>query len=166
MQGWSATAADTGRPGEAYAPWSIERSADHASDGQQALKLQMVNHTDAAKIWIVRPFAAQAGQQYDLDVSFAFATADFGSTNLFALLTGAFPTPPHDGPSLLAGTTHDATGNGADSDVGYQWLRKAIHTSARANSNGQLFVVVGIWGTWEGPRTYYLDDLSVELTPR
>jgi hypothetical protein len=28
-----------------------------------------------------------------------------------------------------------------------------------------LFVVVGIWGTWETPRTYYVDDLSVQFTP-
>jgi hypothetical protein len=165
MGGWTPAAADTGAPGGAYAPWSIERTADIAFEGAHALTFDVVNNTDAAKIWIVRPFAVTPGRSYQVDISFAFATRDWGDANLFTLLAGSFLAPPSDGPTLLAGTRHESTGNGANHDVGYQWLRRTFRVSARPDGNGMLFVVVGIWGTWETPRTYYVDDLSVQFTP-
>ena len=163
MEGWSAAAADTGPP---HAPWSIERSGDLAYAGQEAVKFYVANYTDAAKIWMVRPFSGLPGRSYDIEVSYAFATADYGSINHFVLLTGIFETPPTDGPSLTAGTVQEDTGNGAHSNVGYRWLRKNARASVQAPANGMLFVVVGIWGTWEGGKTYYLDDVAVQLTPK
>jgi hypothetical protein len=165
MDGWTPVAADTGTPGGAYAPWSIAPTADLAFEGPHALKFYVANFTDAAKIWIVRPFLVTPGRLYQVDISFAFATADWGDANLFTLLTGPFLTPPTDGLTLVAGTTRQYTGNGANHDVGYQWLRRTFRASARADASGVVFVVVGIWGTWETSRTYYVDDLSVEFTP-
>ena len=165
MEGWAAAAADTGLPGGAYAPWSIQPSTDLAYDGRYALKFSVANYTDAAKIWIVRPFRVTPGSSYAVEVSYAFGTADFGQANLFELLAGTFESAPVDGRSLLAGTLHEPTGNGAGGDVGYQWLRKRFRGSARGNASGLLYVVVGVWGTWEGARTYYVDDLTVSLTP-
>ena len=165
MDDWTTAAADTGAPGGAYAPWSIERSAELAYDGQYALKFHMDNYTDAAKIWIVRPFAVTPGRSYDIAISYAFGTRDFGQANLFVLLAGVFRTPPRDGPSLLAGTVQDHTGNGSDSDVGYRWLRKSVSPSISADGSGRVYVVLGVWGTWETPRTYYVDDVLVQITP-
>jgi hypothetical protein len=164
MDGWTAAAADTGDLGGAHARWVIERTTELAYDGQHALKFHMANNTDAAKIWIARPFSVTSGRSYDVDVSYAFGTRDWGDANLFVLLTGAFRVPPADGPSLLAGTTRDHTGNGAGSDVGFRWLRKHVEVSVPQNGSAVIYVVVGIWGTWEGSRTYYLDDLTVQLT--
>jgi len=164
MDGWAAVAADTGAPPGAYAPWSIVPATDFAYDGEQALRLFMANHTDAAKIWIVRSFAVAPGRMYDVDVSYAFGSSDFGTLNLFDLRTGSFLSPPADGPALLAGTLHDYTGNGSDSDIGYRWLRKHVRTALRADASGLIYVVVGIWGTTEFSRTYYLDDLTVQVT--
>jgi hypothetical protein len=163
MDGWTPAAADTGDLRGAHAPWSIERTADTAFEGTHALRLYMANHTDAAKIWIVRSFAATPGRSYQVDISFAFATADWGDANLFTVLAGSFLTPPSDGPTLVAGTRHQSTGNGANHDVGYQWLRRSFRVSTQADASGVLSVVVGIWGTWETARTYYVDDLSVQF---
>ncbi len=165
MDGWTAVAADTGAPPGAYAPWSIVPATDFAYDGEQALRLFMANHTDAAKIWIVRSFAVAPGRTYQVDVSYAFGSSDFGELNRFDLLTGSFRSPPTDGPTLLAGTVHDHTGNGSHTDVGYRWLRKHVRTALPAAASGAFYVVVGIWGTTEFSRTYYLDDLTVQVSP-
>lgn len=167
MEGWAATAADTGTPGGAYAPWSIAPSAEFVHEGRYALRFYMDNNTDAAKIWIVRPFAVAPGRSYDIDVSYAFGSDEWADIiNPFVLLTGVFRTAPDDGTSLVAGSVPDDTRNGADSDVGYVWARKTVRVSVSGGATDRLYVVVGIWGTWEVARTYYLDDLEVELTPR
>jgi hypothetical protein len=161
MEGWTVMAADTA----AIAPWSVQRSTDVAYDGQYALKFYLANYNDATKIWIVRPFPVTPGRAYGVEVSYAFASRDWTDANLFVLLTGAFTSPPGDGPALVAGTSQEPTGNGAGRDVGYQWQRKYFRTSARGDPSGALYVVVGVWGTWETPRTYYVDDVTVHLTP-
>lgn len=166
LEGWTPEAADTGSPGSAYAPWSIRPTTDLVCTGQQSLRLQVDNYTDAAKIWIVRAFAAEMGGTYAVDVSYAFGTADWGNANLWDLRTGATATAPVDGASFLAATVHDETGNGATNGGGYLWLRKSTHVSVRVGASGYIYVIIGIWGTWEAPRRYYLDDVAVTLTPR
>jgi hypothetical protein len=131
----------------------------------QSLKLYLANNTDAGKIWVVRGFAVSPGKAYTVDVLYRFASRDWGDANLFYLLNGVFSTPPTDGPSLLAGTSRELTGNGASMDVGYQWLEKHFHAPFVAGDAGVAYVVIGIWGTWETARTYYVDQLIVEISP-
>lgn len=69
-------------------------------------------------------------------------------------------------PPLTAPAAVHQTGNGADRDVGLRWLRKSFHVAAPPGATGHLYIVVGVWSTWETPRIYYyLDDLTVQLTP-
>jgi len=163
LDGWAPDAdACEVPPGILCAPWTIERTADLAYEGQHALKFYMDNVIDGAVIWIVRPFPVTPGRSYEVDVSYAFATRDWGEVNLFVLFTGVFRAPPTD---LHVGTVQEPTGNGASSDVGYRWLRKRFHAAVSGDASGVLYVVVGVWGTWETPRTYFVDDLTVQLTP-
>ena len=37
-------------------------------------------------------------------------------------------------------------------------------SSSRPAADGMIHVVIGVWGTWETPRTYYVDDVRVRLT--
>ena len=46
-------------------------------------------------------------------------------------------------------------------DVGYQWLQKSYTEQVQVGADGRLHVALGVWGTWETPRTYYLDDLRI-----
>lgn len=41
---------------------------------------------------------------------------------------------------------------GCNADVGWAWSRQ------------QYADVVGVWGTWETPRTYYIDDIEIRIT--
>ena len=54
------------------------------------------------------------------------------------------------------------TGNGhPDSDVGYVWLDNSCTFAVQSNVNGKIYVILGVWGVWETPRTYYLDSIRV-----
>lgn len=162
LDGWTSDALACHPDGSLCAPWTIERTADLAYQGQHALKFYMDNVVDGAVVWIVRPFLVTPGRSYNVDVSYAFATKDWGEVNRFVLFTGVLRTPPTD---PLIGTVQDHTGNGANNDVGYRWLHKSFHAAVPGDVSGVVYVVVGIWGTWETPRTYFVDALTVQLTP-
>ena len=147
--------------GDTLVAWSIQRTQEIAADGSTAVRFYLENYNDAGKIWIQRLFAAEPNSPYDVHVVYAFASADFGMANLWTLITGVVPQSPQSRDDLVY---QGHTGNGSDTDVGFQWLIKEYDFSVCAGSDGQLYVLVGIWGTWETPRTYYLDSLAVSFT--
>jgi len=96
-----------------------------------------------------------------VDVTCGFATPDYGSMNLWRIIGGALPRSPQTRDDLVY---QGDTGNGADTSTGFVWSVKRYTFSAVASSGGELFVILGIWGTYETPRTYYLDDVRVAFT--
>jgi hypothetical protein len=44
------------------------------------------------------------------------------------------------------------------------WLDKAYGLDVRSGSSGMLYVIIGVWGVWETPRTYYVDDVRIKFT--
>lgn len=146
-------------------PWHIQPSSAIAFDGSQSLEFHMANFTDAAKIWITRAVSLQPNKDYHVRVSYELATRDWGDANLFSLLTGAFPKPPATAADLEPAFIRFATGNGASSDVGYRWLHKEVESSVRTGADGKAHIVVGVWGTYEITRTYYIDAVRIHLEP-
>ena len=165
LDGWTVAATDT-LVGGAGIPWHVQPSTALAYEGSHALELYMANYTDAAKIWIVRRIDVPPSRPYHVAISYALGTRDYGTMNLFALIAGAMTTEPHTREELAATYQRDATSNGAASDVGYRWVQKATGVDVTADASGQLYVVVGVWGTFEVDRTYYIDALRVRVTPR
>ena len=160
MEQWQARGIDL-ELGDTLIAWSIQRTQEMATDGSTAVKFYLENYNDAGKIWIQRPFAVQANSPYDVHVAYAFASADFGMANLWTIITGVVTQPPQTRDDLV---WQGHTGNGSDRDVGFQWLAKDYDFNVHAGPDGQLYILVGIWGTWETPRTYYLDSLAVSFT--
>jgi len=164
MEGWTAHGVDL-VVGGTEIDWSIAPSQDRAKEGARSLRLYMNNMTDAAKIWAQREIAVRPNRTYDVRIEFALASADYGSINLFRIIAGAFPAPPRTR-EALAPAFRGETGNGSETSVGYQWLTKSYTATASAGASGRLHVVVGVWGTWETARTYYLDDVRIAVTER
>jgi len=157
MQGWEAKATDL-ELANSTIDWSITRSQERVNDGSSSLRFYLENWNDMGKIWIERGFAMKPNTRYMVNVSYAFASADWGDANFFTIITGVLQEPPRSRDALVY---QGDTGNGAIIDVGYVWLEKSYSFSAESNMSGKLYVVVGVWGVWETPRTYYLDELNV-----
>lgn len=158
-QGWAPAGTDLDDPPVA---WSITRSTDRATDGTTSLRFALVNYNDAGKIWMQRPFRVLPDTKYQVTLTFDLATSDYGTFNLWRIIAGASAKPPVTRDDLQF---QGETGNGADSDVGFVWLTKTYTLPATSGSDGWLWVYYGIWGTWESPSTYYVDNVRVTLAP-
>lgn len=162
MEEWQARGIDL-ELGDTLLTWSIRRTQEMAKSGSTAVKFYLENWNDAGKIWIEQPFVVQPNCSYDVNISYAFASADFGLANLWTIIAGVVPQRPETRDDLVY---QDHTGNGSDTDVGYRWLEKSYACDVTAAADGEVYVMVGIWGTWETPRTYYLDSLSILFTKK
>ncbi len=161
VEGWVADGTDL-EFGEGLVNWSIERSQERASEGSTSLKFYLDNMNDAGKIWVERVFDVEASKTHRVTVIYSFASSDFGSFNLWRIITGVLLERPETSDDL-APTFQDTTGNGMSEDSGYVWLDKRYDFNVQAGSNGKLWVVIGVWGTWETARTHYIDGISVAL---
>ena len=160
MQGWGARGLDL-ELGDDFIEWSIRPTDEKAKDGSTGLELYLENWNDAGKIWIERAFQVKSKRRYRLELKYWFCTADFGLANLWTIISGVVPDSPETRDDLV----YDGhTGNGAESDVGYRWIEKSFNLIAEPDSDGTLYVLIGVWGTWETPRRYYLDSVSIVLT--
>jgi len=163
LEGWTPDAADL-KLGDGFINWSIARNQNRAAEGTTSLRFYLENLNDAGKIWIARPFLAEPDQVYQVTVEYSFASSDYGMINLFTMISGVLKQPPKP-PDGLQETFQDSTYNGG-SAVGYVWLDKKYEFTAETNEEGIFHVLIGIWGTYETPRTYYIDNVRISLAKR
>lgn len=157
MEGWVSDGTDLDDP---LVNWSVERSQKIAYEGDSSVMLYLDNVNDAGKIWMEREFDVSPNTLYNVNVSYKFATGDFGDVNLFTIITGVSSNSPEEAGDL---TFQGDTGHHMD-ERGVVWLEKNYNFEAQSNSNGKLYVSIGVWGTWETPRVYHVDSVKVELT--
>ena len=155
---WFANGVDLTDP---IVTWSVEPSNEQASSGTNSVRLQIDNINGMAKVWIERTVNVAPSVPYDVDISFDFGTADFGEVNLWRILSGAHTNSPATAAAL---TVQDATGNGSPANVGVRWLQKNYRVRAYSDAGGRMRIVIGVWGTWETPRTYYIDNVRLLFT--
>ena len=141
--------------------WSIEPTDEQASHENRSIRLYLNNLNDAGKIWMERPFTLEPNKQYELNLSYQFATQDFGDFNLFTIVAGVSTKNPETIEDLMF---QDDTGHHQDQDVGYVWLNKSYTFTIQTNDSGMVYVMIGVWGTWETPRTYYVDNVNISFS--
>jgi hypothetical protein len=135
----------------------IERSNDRSHTGSWSVNLFLNNNCDAGRVWIERSFSLEPNTPYGVRIRYWFATADWGTLNLWNIVGGAQPEPFE----VLNLVTLSDTGNGRDNDVGFVWFKKEHVFEVTTNSNGAAFLALGVWGTFEVTREYFIDDVSV-----
>jgi hypothetical protein len=144
--------------------WSVERSDELAERGNWAIRLSLDNLNDAGKIWMERAFELRPNGTYDVEVAFDFASADFGEIGLWTIIAGVSETDPETVDDLVF---RDETGNGSSEDVGHLWGTRSYSLGpATADDDGLLWVALGVWGTFETTRTYFVDDFELTFTLR
>lgn len=143
--------------------WEIERTDERAHDGEWSIRLEIENLNDAGKIWIERSFNLEPGRVYDVDLSYAFASADFGDINAWTIIAGVTSTDPESAGDL---PFQGSTANGADDDVGFVWLERSHDLTVTTDASGEAWLSLGVWGTSEFTRSYHIDDIRVSFAPR
>ena len=141
---------------------SIDRSTGLARQGAASVRLFMDNLNDMGKIWIERAFNVTPGRTYRVHLAFAFASSDYGAVNHWRIVAGVLTARPSSSDDLTPAYRED-TGNGLAAAGGYVWLVKAYDVTVTAHADGRLWALVGVWGTWEGPRAYYVDVVHVTI---
>ncbi len=159
-QGWEAHGADLELDGQTI-PWAVMRSRDRATSDSWSMRFFMNNLNDAGKIWMQRAFTLEPDTTYTVSIEYDFATADYGDLNHFTIIAGASAQPPQNGKGL---NFQADTGNGARSDVGHIWLEKRHTFTVDTGPDGMVYIVLGVWGTWETARTYYIDTVDIRFS--
>lgn len=159
LEGWQVKRCDIQHPPDTIA-WHIQRTDSASTDGSYSLEFFLDNWNDAGKIWIQREFSVDLDQEYKVKLSFDFASSDFTQTNLFKIVAGAGASPPAS-PEEIAEAMQEDTYNGGTQD--WVWMEKDYQLEASPDSEGKLYVFLGVWGTWETPRTYYVDEVRVDI---
>lgn len=142
------------------AEWTIEHTTEVEADTPGAVRYFLDNKTDAAKMWMERSFSLEPNQPYNVDISYNFGTSDFGIVNVWRIITGVHlqsPETHHD--HIFQEETNHVKGE----EAGLEWLEKEYSLSAETDDEGTLIVTVGLWGSSEHPRTYYIDDLRIDF---
>ncbi len=158
LEGWTPKATDIDNPPIA---WSIASSEDRASDGTRSAKFELENLNDAGKIWLEHPFNLQPNRSYHVRVQLSFGSHDWGEVNNFTIIAGVRNSPALTRSDL---TYQGETGNGESSDTGYKWLEKSYDFNVISAGDGAFYVDVGVWGTWETYRAYYIDNVRITVT--
>jgi hypothetical protein len=159
MEGWVADATDV--PQSPQINWSITRSTVRAYHGFWSLAYYIDNYNDATKIWIEKSFTVTPGKTYDVAVSWRFATPDSSHVNNWNLIAAVQTYNPEMREDFV---TVGSTYNGGYS--GWRWINPTYKKRVTVwNSTGKIWVGVGLWGTWEVARTYFVDAVNVAITP-
>ncbi|MGC9347779.1 MAG: hypothetical protein ACP5JG_06545 [Anaerolineae bacterium] len=158
LAGWERGAdvpEDPERPGQPIA-WSIERSPDQAAEGGSSARFTIDGKQDDGTIWLMRPVDVAADQPLRVQVTFDLwsASESFNTLARVAAYTGSQP-PAEEGDFDLDQTANQAAG----------WKTYEYTFEVSSNSEGQIWVALGISAVWETEMTYYVDDVRVEIGP-
>ncbi|MGQ9604199.1 MAG: hypothetical protein ACUVUU_08325 [bacterium] len=141
--------------------WEISWTNEMAKCGNHSVKLHLNNLNDKAKIWIEREFKLKPNCGYEIELKFAFATADFGEINLWRMIAGASNKSPKTREDLIY---RDDTGK--DSNLPqHEWTTKTYLDTLTTSGEGSVYFMVGVWGTHEVERTYFVDSIEVTISP-
>lgn len=159
MQGWAADGTDLLAP---PINWSVNRTQEIAYNGSYAVQMHLENLNDAGKIWMEHQYSVLPFTSYQVNISYRFGTADYGDVNLFTIIAGASATSPETMSDL---TFQDDTGHHQET-TGIVWLEKEFTYRVETNEDGRIVAFIGVWGTWETTRVYFVDDVTISIVER
>jgi hypothetical protein len=174
LEGWRPDSADfcdldlasgSCRAGGAFAETEVALARDRASAGGQSVRLTAVNNTDAVKLWIERTFDVGPGV-YDVEVSFDFGTTDLeiGAWTLIGTATSFDPSAAFR-EGVPEGQVGDfpRLGDTVSPEGEFAFLPKSFTRTVTAGAAGEVWVGIGVWGTFEVERTYHVDAVRVRI---
>ena len=151
MEGWTANATDVGP-----ADWSISPSTDLWDDGVRSLKIDLNNLSGKGKVWIARAFAVEPGSKYRVSLDYSFG----GRFREYRIIAGVFRSPP---------LTADDLSSAFQDDIPVElprWIHRSNEFTIKSKKGNTLYVVIGVMGTRETHREYFIDSVCVTFTKK
>lgn len=151
MEGWTANATDVGP-----ADWSVSPSTDLWDDGITSLKIDLNNTNGKGKVWITRAFAVEPGNKYRISLDYSFG----GRFREYRIITGVFRTPPLTADDLSLAFQDDLPAELP------RWIHRSYEFTIKSKRSNTVYVVIGVMGTEQTHREYFIDSVCVTLTKK
>ena len=151
MQGWTANSTNL-----ATGDWSISHSAEIWVDGASSLKIDLNNQSAKGEVWIERPFEVEPGNKYRVNVDYAFSSRNFSD---YRIIARVFRSPPLTADDLFSAHQDETP-------VVPLWWPKSYEFTMKSKKSSTLYVVIGVLGTAQTQREYFIDSLCVTLTKK
>ncbi len=161
LGGWEPRAVDV-MVGDEEIDWEIEWSEERSTVGTGSVRFYVDNRSDAAKLWIEYVFDAEPNRDYDVQIAFSFATRDWSDLNLWRIIAGALPSSPQAAGDLDRAFQGDTRAGPPPGDT-FVWSRLSYDAALRTEAEGRIHVIVGVWGTSEFQRIYFVDDIQLTV---
>lgn len=162
-EGWAVQSTDL-ELGGGLINWSVTRSQDQAFDGNTSVKFYLENFNDAGKVWIERPFSVAPNAKYQVTLDYAFYPGCSPDEIVpLTIITGVFQSPPQTGSEIQSAAQRPCH-QGDPSVMNPQWVTKTFQFTSTSAESARLYVVIGIWGTWETAMTTWVDSVHITLT--
>lgn len=153
--------------------WTIDVSTDQAAEGDRSLRIFNEGDYDDGTAWAAHSVDVEPGGAYTAEVTAQFWSESESFNTLRDAVMRLGPDPPEteeDFPNPGVNTTvlGETPYGGlreplwlADGwrEYSFEWTTPTLSTDA-------LFVAVGTSVIWEGDATHFVDDLSIDITPR
>ncbi len=138
--------------------WSVTRveNASRATSGTHSLKLFIDGRQDDGVIWIEKSFALKANKQYRVTISFQFYCGA-ESFNIITQVVGYCNTT---NPEVEADLIEGLLGSG---EQALEWKEYNRTLIVRTDTDGILWIAVGMSVVWETEISHFIDDLLIKV---
>lgn len=153
--------------------WSIDVTDERAATGSRSLRVRNEGDYDDGTCWASHPIPVEPGRAYTASVTATFWSESESFNTLRNAVMRLGPEPPEaeeDFPDPGQNTTPlGVTPYGGLREplhLAEGWREYSFEWTTPELGTDTLHVAVGTTVVWETEMTHYVDDVTVELTPR
>lgn len=144
---------DPNNPGQTV-DWHIIRVSNVSRSGTYSMEFFIDGRQDDGTIWLERKISAGENAQIRVNVSFWLYSEQESVNTIAAVVAYAGNSKPQvEDDFAVVGVANEQAG----------WKNYAYTTDLTTDSNGEIWVSVGISVRWETLMTYYVDDVQIEI---
>ena len=144
---------DPNNPGHTV-QWHIRCVSDISRSATHSMELFIDGKQDDGTIWLERKISVKANAQIRVSVSFWLYSERESFNTIAAVAAYAGTAKPNvENDFTIVGFANEATG----------WKNYVYTVNLNTDSNGEVWVAIGITVRWETYMTYYIDDVRIEI---
>jgi hypothetical protein len=144
---------DPNNPGHTV-QWHIRRVSNISRSAMHSMELFIDGKQDDGTIWLERKISVKENTQIRISVSFWFYSEQKSFNTIAAVVAYAGLVEPQvEDDFAVVGLANEAAG----------WKNYVYTANLNTDSNGEVWVAVGITVRWETYMTYYIDDVRIEI---